>query len=112
LTQLTTHLQKGLFLAKHDYINDDYSFIRCGASRPVTSFGTPGGAKSFLRGAQIAKTMSNTFFQGVEKFSWGTSPPLVTVLGDSPNFSNFNGVCRSSKPSKEFSSGHYAYKSS
>jgi len=37
--------------------------------------GTTGGAKSFLRGAQIFWTMSNTFFQGEKNFLGG-SPPL------------------------------------
>jgi len=47
-------------------------------------FGTPGGAKSFLRRALIFLTtsnrfkvcMSNTFFQGVRKILQGVSPPL------------------------------------
>jgi len=30
--------------------------------------GTPGEAKSLLKGAQIFQTMSNTFFQGGPKF--------------------------------------------
>ena len=44
---------------------------------------TPGGAKSFPRGAQIFWTVSNIFklctthfFRGYEKFPRGTSPPL------------------------------------
>jgi len=49
-------------------------------------FGTPGGAKNFLRGAQIFKTISNTFFHGgVAKILAGgrspPAPPLVTGLG-------------------------------
>jgi len=35
--------------------------------RPVTGLGHQ-EAKSFLRGAQTFKTMSNTFFHGSEKF--------------------------------------------
>jgi len=48
--------------------------------------GTPGGAKSFPRGAQIFLNMLNSFtlcpthFSRVENFSRGDSPPLVTVL--------------------------------
>ena len=42
--------------------------------------GTPGGTKSFLRGAQIFWTMSNAFFQGSEKFSWVDFSPLVAGL--------------------------------
>ena len=37
---------------------------------------TPGGAKSFLREAQIFQTMSNTFFQGGEKTFRGAPPCL------------------------------------
>jgi len=38
--------------------------------------GTPGGAKSFLRGAQIFQAMSNTFFEGGEKNLRGSSPTM------------------------------------
>jgi len=52
--------------------------------------GTPGGAKSFPRGANIFWTMSNIFklcptdfSRGGEYFLRGASPPLVTGLGGS-----------------------------
>ena len=59
-------------------------------------FGTPGGAKNFLRGVQYFWTMSNSFkwcpthfSRGGKKFSRGSKPPLlspwlrawVTLLG-------------------------------
>jgi len=49
--------------------------------------GTPGGAKSFLRGAQFFWTMSNSFklyqthfSRGAKNFLGRASPPLVTGL--------------------------------
>ena len=52
-----------------------------------SQLGTPGGAKSFLRGAQIFWTMSNSFklypthfSGGAKNFLGGDSPPLVTGL--------------------------------
>jgi len=43
--------------------------------------GTPRGAKSFLRGAQIFYTMSNIFFQGEAKnFLGGLCPPASPWL--------------------------------
>jgi len=61
---------------------------RVGVRQARNQPGTPGGAKSFLRGAQIFWTVSNSFklcptnfSRGVENFSRRASPPLVTGLG-------------------------------
>ena len=40
-------------------------------------FGTPGGAKSFLRGAQIFELSPTHFPRGEKKFYWGISPPWL-----------------------------------
>jgi len=44
--------------------------------------GTPRGAKSFLKRAQIFKTMSNTFFQGEAKNSLGGLARAFTYVID------------------------------
>ena len=56
-------------------------FVGCTQAR--NQLGTPGGAKSFLKGAQIFWTMSNSFkrcpthfSRGGEEFSRGASPTL------------------------------------
>jgi len=58
----------------------DADFVHLTQAR--NQLGTPGGAKSFLRGAQIFLTMSNSFklcpthlSREGEKFSRGVSPP-------------------------------------
>ena len=53
--------------------------LRC--SRPVTSLGHL-GTKSFLRGAQIFKTMSNIFFETGRKNFVGSSPALLPLATD------------------------------
>ena len=53
--------------------------LRC--SRPVTSLGHL-GAKSFLSGAQILKTMFNIFPDGEEKFCKGSLPALLPLVTD------------------------------
>ena len=60
--------------------------------------GTLGGAKSFLRGAQILETMSNKFFQGGEKFSTGgfATPvygPVCQCEALPRGFSDRNNIC-------------------
>ena len=53
------------------------------AKQARNQLGTPGGAKSFLRGVQVFYTISNTFFQmGRKKFE-GVSPFLITRKGQS-----------------------------
>jgi len=65
--------------------------------------GTPGVAKSFLRGAQIFQTMPDRFFQGGEKVCRGGFAPLPPVHG--PVSSTFK-VCPAhfSRGGKNFSS--------
>jgi len=64
--------------------------------------GTPGGAKSLLRGGHFFK-LFNTFFQGGENFSGGVRSTLVTTLQNRflrlnlllPQLTNNTGMCDS-----------------
>jgi len=62
----------------HENILNDLGLtpLHVSSTQVCNQLGTPGGAKSFLTGAQIFQTMSNTFFAGRAK----SSPPLVTRL--------------------------------
>ena len=82
-------LAEGSQIQTYDFVREPHKrnfisqLIRCfRAEQARNQLGSPGGAKSFLRGAQIFWTVSNNFkrcqyiFPGGKKFSRGTSPPL------------------------------------
>jgi len=53
-------------------------------ARPVTRIGTPGGAKSFLRGAKIFKLSPTDFSRGAKRFAREASHPFPLVTGLCP----------------------------
>ena len=80
-----------VFLTPHHCSHRPPGLWRLSGTRPRNQLATPGGAKSFPRGAQMFWTMSSNFklpthfSRGGEKFSRGASPRLpaphlVTVL--------------------------------
>ena len=67
-------LWKTTTLACRIYKTSSFSHDKKGwvsLSQARNQLGTPGGAKSFLRGAQIFWTMPNTFKRCKTHFSWG-----------------------------------------
>jgi len=80
-----------------------------GGSQTRNQLGTPGGLKSFLRGAHIFYTMSNTFFQGGKIFSReGSAPPApLLVTGLAEVTASFIVAAEIARSSKSFSEGAF-----